>query len=35
MPIVSEVYHVLYEQKQASAAVKDLMARQLKHELPA
>lgn len=35
MPIVSEVYHILYEQKQAAAAVKDLMARQLKHELPA
>ena len=35
MPIVSEVYQILYEQKQAAAAVKDLMARQLKHELPA
>jgi glycerol-3-phosphate dehydrogenase (NAD(P)+) len=34
MPIVSEVYQILYEQKHAAAAVKDLMNRQLKHETP-
>jgi glycerol-3-phosphate dehydrogenase (NAD(P)+) len=35
MPITSQVYQILYEQKPAAAAVKDLMGRQLKHETPA
>lgn len=34
MPITSQVYQILYEQKPAAAAVKDLMGRQLKHETP-
>ena len=34
MPITSEVYRLLYEQKPAAAAVKDLMGRELKHETP-
>ena len=34
MPITSQVYQLLYEQKPAAAAVKDLMGRELKHELP-
>ena len=34
MPITSEVYQLLYEQKPAAAAVKDLMGRELKRETP-
>lgn len=34
MPITSEVYRLLYEQKPAAAAVKDLMGRELKRETP-
>jgi glycerol-3-phosphate dehydrogenase (NAD(P)+) len=32
MPITSEVYSVLYEEKPASSAVRDLMARELSYE---
>lgn len=34
MPITSEVYHLLYEKKPAQQAVKDLMGRNLKREVP-
>ncbi len=34
MPITSEAYQILYEQKPASAAVRDLMGRELKAEIP-
>jgi glycerol-3-phosphate dehydrogenase (NAD(P)+) len=34
MPITSQVYQLLYEQKPAAAAVKDLMGRELKDETP-
>jgi glycerol-3-phosphate dehydrogenase (NAD(P)+) len=34
MPITHEVYHILYEQKPAATAVKELMGRELKHETP-
>jgi len=34
MPITSQVYQLLYEQKPAAAAAKDLMGRELKHETP-
>lgn len=33
MPIVTECYHVLYEQKDPLAAISDLMQRQKKHEI--
>jgi glycerol-3-phosphate dehydrogenase (NAD(P)+) len=32
MPIASEVYAVLYEDKPVEAAVRDLMSRELGHE---
>lgn len=34
MPITSEAYQILYEQKPASAAVRELMGRELKDETP-
>jgi glycerol-3-phosphate dehydrogenase len=33
MPILEQVYAVLYNNKKASEAVKDLLARDLKEEL--
>jgi glycerol-3-phosphate dehydrogenase len=33
MPICKQIYKVLYEEKEAGAAVLELMERELRHEL--